>query len=69
MEIRLITLVWIILITATVIIFSGLFFLGGLKRAVFVLSLVFLAVVFRSELMQWIIPFLRKFFMYYIRKL
>ncbi len=69
MEIRLITLVWIILITATVIIFSGLFFLGGLKRAVFVLSLVFLAVVFRSELMQWIIPFLGKFFMYYIRKL
>ena len=69
MEIRLITLVWIILITATVIIFSGLFFLRGLKRAVFVLSLVFLAVVFRSELMQWIIPFLGKFFMYYIRKL
>ncbi len=69
MEIRLITLAWIILITATVIIFSGLFFLGGLKRAVFVLSLVFLAVVFRSELMQWIIPFLGKFFMYYIRKL
>ncbi len=69
MEIRLITLSWIIIIAVTGIIFSGLFFLKGLKRIIFFSFLVFLAVVFRSELMEWVIPFLGKFFMYYIRKL